>query len=697
MYCSQCGKKNVDTSNFCSQCGSKLVPPNNSLTNMEIRKNEVFSNNINTQNAAVPTNYQSNYGTVQPPKKKGNGFKAVLVLVVAIVAVVILLNGNSILATKNGKRTIMIYMVGSNLESEYGAATLDLYEMIDSKADFENINLLIYTGGAKSWRTSDISSEENAVFKVTESGIEKLKAFPKSEMGKTSTLSEFLSYAYDNYKAESYGLIFWDHGGGPIYGYGLDEFNTNNPLSIGEIKQALAKSHFGSEKLDFIGFDACLMSSIEVAYSIKDYAKYMIASEESEPGDGWNYNFLGNIKKDNNGEDIGRYIIDSYASYYQKYNTNGIVISLLDLSKVKDVENKIDVLFNSIDSNLNIDYSNISRTRNKSKAFGKASNSSFDLVDLYDLAENMPSRYKDHANSLKASLESFILYSKTDMDGAHGVSIYFPYDNKKDANKAVQVFNSFKFANSYYLFIKDFVDTLTGGRIFTWQTDVLVPTINSNNEIEVALPQEILDNYSRASYLIFEEKEGYYIPRFQGTDVNIDNNKLVTSISNKGIVATDNEGNSIYLMALEGDKGNNYTKYLLPGIVQKYDEEDNKIESVPVFVHFVINDDHPNGVVEGITETNPKSDLSSKTIIDIDEYKTVNFMGSTLYKIFDDNGQYNPNWESNSNLDVEILSSTLDDVKIEFVDLNSTKKYYVVFIIEDSQGNTYSTNVTKLK
>lgn len=697
MYCSQCGKRNIDSSNYCLACGAKLIPVNNSLSNREVRKNEVLFNNINTNNSTIPTNYQSNYGTSQTPKKKNNGLKAVFALVFVIVLIVVLLNSNSILATRNGKRTIMIYMVGSNLESEYGAATIDLNEMVNSKADFENINLLVYTGGSKNWRTENISSNENAVFKVNANGIEKVKTYPKNEMGKSSTLLQFLNFTYDNYKAESYGLIFWDHGGGPIHGYGLDEFNTSNSLSINEIRAALASSRFNNQKLEFIGFDACLMSSIEVAHSVKDYAKYMIASEESEPGDGWNYEFLGDIKRESNGQDIGKIIIDSYASYYSKYNTNGITIALMDLSKVKDVEEKINNLFNSIDSNLNFDFSNISRTRNKSKSFGKASSSSFDLVDLYDLAENMPSKYKEYSNSLEASIKNFVIYQKTDMDGAHGVSIYFPYENKKEAKTAVQIFATFKFANNYYLFIKDFVDTLTGDRIYSWNTETLVPSINENGDIEVGLPKEILENYSRATYIIFEEKDGYYIPRFQGTDVEVNANKLVTSISNKGIVATDNEDNSIYLMAFEGDKGTNYTKYLLPGIVQKYDEEEEKTISIPVFVHFVVNDDNPSGIIEGVTETNPNSELSSKTIIDVDEYKTVNFLGSSLYKIFDENGLYNPNWESNSSLDVEILSSPLNEIKIEFVDLNINKDYYVVFLIEDSQGNTYSTNVTELK
>ena len=42
-------------------------------------------------------------------------------------------------------------------------------------------------------------------------------------------------------------------------------------------------------KFDFVGFDACLMATYEMAAHMASYADYMVASEELEPGIGWNY------------------------------------------------------------------------------------------------------------------------------------------------------------------------------------------------------------------------------------------------------------------------------------------------------------------------------------------------------------------------------------------------------------------------
>ncbi len=376
MYCSYCGKRNISDSSYCSFCGNKLTPPTNALSNVENRKSEIFNSNFNVGSSNY--SYDPNVN-----KKKNYAFIPFLILGFFILLILVLVvNADKIFNTHNGKRTIMIYMVGSNLESEYGAATSDLNEMIKSGVDYENINIVVYTGGSEYWRTSSISNEENAIYELSSEGITKVSTYAREKMGSTSTLLTFLNYSYDNYKADSYSLIFWDHGGGPIYGFGYDEFNTSDTLSLNEIRTALTSSPFKNKKLEFVGFDACLMSSIETAYTLKDFTDYMIASEENEPGSGWDYSFLGDIKKSSTPKQIGESIINHFYNYYSYYGTSGITIALLDLTKVKAVESDLNSLFSAIEGNLVLDFSNISRTRNNSKSFGKSTSSSYDLVDI---------------------------------------------------------------------------------------------------------------------------------------------------------------------------------------------------------------------------------------------------------------------------------------------------------------------------
>ena len=85
-------------------------------------------------------------------------------------------------------------------------------------------------------------------------------------------------------------MIFWNHGAGSILGFGADENFNYDGLYLYEMADAFLNSYDG-QKFDIVGFDACLMASIEMASVLEPYSKYMVASEEVEPGGGWNYEY----------------------------------------------------------------------------------------------------------------------------------------------------------------------------------------------------------------------------------------------------------------------------------------------------------------------------------------------------------------------------------------------------------------------
>ncbi|MGN0595280.1 MAG: clostripain-related cysteine peptidase, partial [Hominimerdicola sp.] len=162
-------------------------------------------------------------------------------------------------------QTIMIYMVGSDLESEHGSASLDLTEMMNATVDTENNNILVYTGGASEWKLDGISADENTILRLSDGGFEKISTEEALNMGDADTLSSFINYGLTNYESDKYGLILWDHGSGPVLGYGYDE-NFEDLLNLQEIQASLNNSvGKQNKKLEWIGFDACLMSSLEVA------------------------------------------------------------------------------------------------------------------------------------------------------------------------------------------------------------------------------------------------------------------------------------------------------------------------------------------------------------------------------------------------------------------------------------------------
>ena len=180
----------------------------------------------------------------------------------------------------------MIYMCGSDLESRFGAASKDIAEMMSSGFDPEHTHVLIMAGGSKRWT---VGFDPAAVTSIVEIGGRGMRTVWRSEsplnMAESGTLTTFLNYGVQNYPADRYGLILWDHGGGPNEGACYDELFNENAMSLENLQMAL--SGIGINRLEWIGFDACLMSSVETAYGISRYADFLIASEEEEPSTGW--------------------------------------------------------------------------------------------------------------------------------------------------------------------------------------------------------------------------------------------------------------------------------------------------------------------------------------------------------------------------------------------------------------------------
>ena len=106
-----------------------------------------------------------------------------------------------------------------------------------------------------------------------------------NDMSNPEALCDFINFATENFPADRYQLVFWNHGGGTIGGFGVDEV-SGNTQTLYQIDQALTQA---GVKFDYIGFDACLMATIETAFMLEKHADYLIASEESEPGYGWYY------------------------------------------------------------------------------------------------------------------------------------------------------------------------------------------------------------------------------------------------------------------------------------------------------------------------------------------------------------------------------------------------------------------------
>lgn len=323
--------------------------------------------------------------------------------------------------------TVLVYMVGSDLESEYGAASADIQEMIEAECG-KNVNIVVETGGASSWEFSpeaDGSSRQR--WHITENGAELLEDTGSDSMLDKSEVTDFIDFATASYPADRYLMVFWDHGGGTIGGFGSDEnYPDDEPLSLADLRQALLDS---GQKFDIVGFDACLMGTIETAYALEPCADYLIASEEYEPGEGWSWTgFLSKLEDDpsTSSVELGKRAIDDYYAVYADEDYTDVTLSLIDLHEVPNVYENMSSFLASAESAIASDnsrFKELSQARSRAASFADGQIDQVDLIDLIGRTDF------DGEDSLEAAVRSCVKYrSATSIDGANGLALYFPYD-----------------------------------------------------------------------------------------------------------------------------------------------------------------------------------------------------------------------------------------------------------------------------
>ena len=245
-------------------------------------------------------------------------------------------------ATNAKSATVLVYMNGSDLESEAGEASSDIAEMLASGIG-TNANVVIETLGTRQWQDFGIASDHTQRYAIKQGKLELVDdSLGQLDTTDPNTLADFIRWGTENYPADRYILLLWDHGAGPVYGFGYDEFQSDYAaLTLDEMKQALDANpgvHF-----DMIGMDCCIMGSLETCVALQPYCDYMVLSEDFEPGIGWSYKeWMGKLEQ-NPGVDmveLGTNIVDGMISEVSKDEENGdATLALIDESAVNELFN----------------------------------------------------------------------------------------------------------------------------------------------------------------------------------------------------------------------------------------------------------------------------------------------------------------------------------------------------------------------
>ena len=364
--------------------------------------------------------------------------------------------------------TVMVYMIGTDLESSGGMATKDLLEMTRATIG-EKVNVIVYTGGCSRWNNNVVSNRTNQIYQVVSGSLKSLNNNAGAvSMVSPDTLASFISYCSKNFKADRYELILWDHGGGSISGFGHDQkFSSSGSMTLAGIKQALEK---GGVKFDFIGFDACLMATLENALMLDPYADYLIASEETEPGTGWYYtNWLTKLSSNTSLStvELGRMIVDDFVSACaQGAQGQSATLSVVDLAELSaTVPAPFRAFSQSISEMIaDNDYKQISVARSNTREFARST--AIDQIDLVHFASNLGTA---EGKALSDAVLGAVKYNRTssNMNNAYGLSVYFPYRKMSNVDKAIKTYSAIGMDDSYSQCIRDFAGLQSSGQIAT--------------------------------------------------------------------------------------------------------------------------------------------------------------------------------------------------------------------------------------
>jgi hypothetical protein len=266
--------------------------------------------------------------------------------------------------------TIMVYIAGDNNLQEQALLDLEEMELIgscgaDTETPADDVNIIVLLDtydlleGTHWYYVEPGSDKINLDEGINDCDCEEIAGECPGElnMGDGETLQNFIVTAVTYAPAEQYMLVLWDHGGG-WYGACWDDSsvrevdNRIDRLTVDEMYNAIkaAEDETGA-RMTIIGFDACLMAMVEVAYEFRDLADYMVASVTGIPFDGWAYDlFLDDLvaAPSMGPEELGQAIIDGYVEYYSFCagsglgGWTGVTLSLIDLSVMDELALAVD-------------------------------------------------------------------------------------------------------------------------------------------------------------------------------------------------------------------------------------------------------------------------------------------------------------------------------------------------------------------
>ena len=422
--------------------------------------------------------------------------------------------------------TILGYMNGSDLEGDYGAATADLWEMMDAFKVMEqegkspSLHVVVEAGGSTRWELDEMDGVPYARFSLTGDGISSMESMEIRNMGDADTLTDFINYGVRSYPANHYGLILWNHGGGPVGGYGSDSHFDGDGLSLEEIREALGHSVMADSAFDFVAFDACLMGSVETAGCLDGYADYVIASPELEPQHGYDYRWMAalgdSLPPDMEwGEAVGRSMVEAYGACYAS-GTAPVAMSLLDMKEYPAFHEVFHQYVDGIPEKLREELcGELGRDRMKMLAFGsRQAGGSPELVDVLEFLNACQRVYPDENafQTLKDRMRRLVAkqWAKGYPVNPSGLTIYLPSGSNPYLSEALETYDTTGFCSAYRRLTDGYAAYLARESGVEWGNI----SAHKDGTVEISIAPEDASDVTGAYLAVFcpaGDDENYYL------------------------------------------------------------------------------------------------------------------------------------------------------------------------------------------
>jgi len=349
---------------------------------------------------------------------------------------------NNIHALPERKWTFMVYMDADNNLESAGINDFNEMEMVGSSND---VAIIVQMDRNPNYDSSNGNWTETRRYYVTSDtdteniNSDLMEILGELNMADYNTLTSFTIWATQTYPAQHYALILWDHGGSSTNGPGVCWDDTNlqeDYLTMQEIKQALTTIHGTlGRKIDILAFDACLMGMIEVAYPLRNFVDYMVASEETVPNDGFPYDLILTELEASPSMSPAQFaatIVTKYANSYTEGVSNGenaphMTLSALNLAEISETAITVSQFAEALIGDFEDSKSLIKEAWEQAETFHG------EFVDLYNFTQLINAKVSNTTISTKAesvlnAINDLILEEQHGPvhPNAHGISIYYP-------------------------------------------------------------------------------------------------------------------------------------------------------------------------------------------------------------------------------------------------------------------------------